>query len=164
MRICHPIPDQSLPDAARLWCARFSAGLGRRRARASHAIVALSAQGQVIGVAGLRDEAGGFLADGPKMGVMALAALLYRPAPPTGDLVIDGITAALRRRGVGRALIAKAGQIAHARGRAGLRAEVRLRNFDALAFYRALGFAEETRGRFGWPWSGVVVVLRRPLS
>ncbi|MFV0384177.1 GNAT family N-acetyltransferase [Paracoccus sp. (in: a-proteobacteria)] len=158
MQISDPIPAHILPEAAGLWCAAFADRRAARRARASHGIAAMRA-GRVAGVAGLRDETGGFLAEG-----RSVVGLLYRAAPPTADLVIDGIVVRDRRLGVGRALVEAAEQAARTRGRGGLRAEVRLKNRGALAFYRQLGFHEETRGRFGWPWSGVVVVLRKPLG
>ncbi|MFV0386475.1 GNAT family N-acetyltransferase [Paracoccus sp. (in: a-proteobacteria)] len=158
MRICTPIPDHALPDAARLWCKTFSGGFGARRAQASHGIVALDEGAHVIGVRGLRDETGGFLAGG-----MGVAGLLYRAAPATSDLVIDGIVAHQRRQGIGRALILAAQSAALTRGRKGLRAEVQCSNRAALTFYQRLGFTEETTGRFGWPWSGRVAILRKPV-
>ena len=42
-------------------------------------------------------------------------------------------------------------------------AEVEIRNTRALAFYAAVGFAEIGRGSFGWPWSGPVALLHRPV-
>lgn len=158
MQIHAPIPDAALPAAAQLWCGAFGARHAAGRARASHGIAALRGDA-VEGVAGLRDEKGGFLAM-----ARPVAGLLYRPAPPTSDLVIDGIVVRHPRRGTGRALIAAAEAEARARGRSGLRVEVRLRNRDALAFYRKLGFQEQARGRFGWPWTGLVAIMRKPVD
>ncbi|WP_221035974.1 GNAT family N-acetyltransferase [Paracoccus siganidrum] len=157
MQILSPIPDAILPQAGRLWRRHFG-GLGRVRGfRAANGAVALQG-GRVLGVIGFRDAGGGFAT-----WRAGLAAILFRPAPPTGDLVIDGIVARLPRRGIGRALVARAEAEARARGRPGLRAEVAAGNRAALAFYRRLGFVEETRGRFGWPWTGTVLVLRKAL-
>lgn len=160
MQISSPIPDRHLGEAARLWWGAF-APLGGGRApaiRACHGIAAIGPDGRVAGVAGFRDHEGGFLADTP-----TLARLLFRAAPETPDLVIDGLVVDRPRRGTGRALLAAAAGIACRAGRPGLRAEVELRNRSAMLFYGATGFAEIGRGRFGWPWSGPVAILRRPL-
>lgn len=157
MKICAPVPDAALPQAIQLWRSAFGSPGRAGRPCAENAIAAM--RGEVIeGIVGLRDHRGGFLAASPP-----LARLLFRPAPPTADLVLDGIVVRHPRRGCGRALIFAAEAEARRRHRHGLRAEVRLRNRDAMAFYRSLGFVEETRGRFGWPWSGMVAVMRKPI-
>lgn len=160
MQITSPIPDRHLRDAARLWWTAFAppVSAGLPGVRACHGIAAIGADGRLGGVAGLRDVRGGFLADPPW-----LAGILYRAAPPTADLVIDGIVVDDLRRGVGRALLDRAAQAARQAGHPGLRAEVEVRNTAAMAFYTATGFAEIGRGSFGWPWSGPVAVLHRPV-
>lgn len=162
MKILSPIPAPAMPEAARLWWAHF--GLRPRarprRMRPAQGLAALDEGGQVLGVMGLRDTEGGFLAE--EGGRMLL--WLYRPAPPTADLVIDGIAVGAPRRGTGRALVEGARAEARRRGRPGLRAEVRLRNPGALAFWQSLGFVEVTRGRYGWPWGGRVAVMRLPVG
>ena len=155
MKICVPVPDALLPEATALWRSSFARFSGRLRVRSQNAIVVTSHEG-VEGIVGLRDHQGGFLVISP-----SLTRFLFRSAPPTTDLVLDGIVVRRQRHGFGRALIAAAEEEARLRNRPGLRAEVRLRNEKALRFYRQLGFVEETRGRFGWPWSGRVVVLRK---
>lgn len=82
---------------------------------------------------------------------------------PTADLVMDGIVVDGPRRGVGRALLERAALVARQAGHSGLRAEVEVRNTAAMGFYAATGFAEIGRGAFGWPWSGPVAVLHRPV-
>ncbi|MDB6182175.1 GNAT family N-acetyltransferase [Paracoccus fistulariae] len=161
MRLLSPIPQTHLSEAARIWWHSF--GPRHRRDRVphicpAHGIAAIDAQDRVAGVMGLRDSEGGFLLAPP----LSLR-WLYRAAPPTADLVIDGIVARQRRAGTGRALLAEAGRRARACGRPGLRAEVLARNTAAIAFYRALGFSELTRGRYGRIWSGQVVIMRRPV-
>lgn len=153
-----PIPPWHLTDAGRLWWCHFGGPGPAPAMRGDHGAVVLR-DDTVIGVAGFRDAGGGFSQHAP-----ILAGLLFRPAPPTADLVLDGIAVTDRRAGAGRLLI-RAG-LDHARnlGRPGLRAEVALRNRTALAFFQSLGFAEVTRGRYGWPWTGQVVVLRRDAS
>ena len=160
MQITSPIPDRLLDDAARLWWAAFAPPFSGTPplARACHGIAAIGADGRLAGVAGLRDGQGGFLADSPW-----LARAFYRAAPPTADLVIDGIVVDGPRRGVGRALLDRAAQAARQAGHPGLRAEVEVRNTAALAFYAATGFVQVAQGRYGWPWSGLVAVLHRPV-
>ncbi|WP_378941689.1 GNAT family N-acetyltransferase [Paracoccus sp. R86501] len=155
-RILGPIPADVLPDAAALWRDSFG---GRGDCDPTRGLVALDGQGRVTGVMGLRDGQGGFLRQGA-----GWRGWLYRPAPPTRDLVIDGIAVIDRRAGLGRALVHHALLLAGQRGFPGLRAEVRQSNPGALAFYRALGFHAECRGRYGMPWWGQVQVLRRDVD
>lgn len=160
MQVTTPIPDSHLDDAARLWGRHFAPPLGRPspRLRPCHGLAAIGENGVLLGVAGFRDADGGVLAHLPW-----LARPLFRPAPPTADLVIDGIAVAVARRGIGRALVGRLAQVAREAGHPGLRAEVAGGNAPAMAFHAALGFVEIGRGRFGWPWSGPVAILRRPL-
>ncbi len=160
VQITTPIPDRHLAQAARLWGRAFVPGAGAMtpRIRPCHGIAAIGADGLLGGVAGFRDQDGGLLADLPLS-----ARLLFRSAPPTADLVIDGIVVACPRKGIGRALLQEAAALALGSGRPGLRAEVALRNRSAMAFYAAAGFVEIGRGRYGWPWSGPVAILRRPV-
>lgn len=158
MEILSPIPPHHLPDAARMWWAAFGPIGARPQMRAEQGAAAVRG-GDVVGVMGLRDGGGGFLATTPLM-----ARLLFRAAPPTDDLVIDGIAVSQPRQGTGAALLDHALDRARAQGRNGLRAEVRARNHAARAFWQAMGFVEIARGRYGWPWSGQVLSLRRPLS
>lgn len=162
VNIHHPVPDFAQPEAAALWWRGFGAWPARRskvpEIDARHGIVALSC-GTVAGVAGIRDAQGGFLRRIPR-----LASLAYRPAPSTEDLVIDGIIVRQPRRGTGRALTEAMVDLARQRGLPGLRAEVRRKNRTARRFYASMGFVEVGRGRYGWPWSGQVLILRRPVG
>lgn len=159
MEILTPIPAQHLPAAARMWWRRFGPwGTGRAPQMRADRGAAAVLGGDVVGVMGLRDAGGGFLTATP-----LLARLFYRAAPPTEDLVIDGIAVSHPRQGTGAALLAHAQARARAQGRTGLRAEVRANNHAALAFWQAMGFMEIARGRYGWPWSGTVLILRRPV-
>lgn len=156
MQILHPIPDHLIPAATALWRARFGALGWPRRIRADHGVVAVDQDGALAGVMGLRDAQGGLARQGPPV-----PDWLFCTAPPTADLVIDGLAVTRPRRGVGRALIARAARIAALSHHPGLRAEVRAANTGALAFYHATGFVPEGRGRHGPPWWGEVVLLRR---
>lgn len=160
VQITSPIPDRLLDEAARLWWRAFAppVSAGMPPVRACHGIAAIGEGGRLAGIAGLRDGRGGFLADTPW-----LARAFYRAAPPTADLVMDGIVVDGPRRGVGRALLERAALVARQAGHSGLRAEVEVRNTAAMGFYAATGFAEIGRGAFGWPWSGPVAVLHRPV-
>lgn len=160
MQIATPIPDHHLDAAARLWGRHFAppVALAQPRLRACHGLAAIGGDGTLCGVAGFRDHDGGVLADLPW-----LVRHLFRPAPPTADLVIDGIAVASPRRGTGRALLKAMAPIACRAGRPGLRAEVAVGNGPAMAFHAALGFCEIGRGQFGWPWSGPAAILRRPV-
>lgn len=150
--------------AVALWWASFGravrplGGEGPLGADGRRGLVAVGQDGAVIGVAGLRDVGGGWLRLRP-----GLLDPLFRPAPPTDDLVIDGIAvaAAHRRHGVGQALVAGALARAAQGGHPGLRAEVARRNAGAVRFWQAAGFVETGRGRFGWPWGGPVLLMRR---
>lgn len=158
MQIVTPIPDRHLDAAARLWGHHFLPPVLRAqpRLRACHGMAAIGGDGALQGVAGFRDHDGGVLADLPW-----IARHLFRPAPPTADLVIDGIAVASPRRGTGRALLDAMAPIARRAGRPGLRAEVEVGNGPAMAFHAALGFSQIGQGQFGWPWSGPVAILRR---
>lgn len=167
--------------AAALWWR----GIGRRvlphaRARAGirwtlaalrpgEALTAHDARGRLVGLAGLRDGAGGLLrwqepmrgTLGPLAGGLGRAGLLlWRGGPPTADLVLDGLAVHPRaaRTGVARALLRAALAEAEARGRPGLTVEVLATNRAARALYAAEGFAEVARHR---PGHGRLAVILR---
>ncbi|MBK4216543.1 GNAT family N-acetyltransferase [Paracoccus caeni] len=159
MQIRSPIPEEHRDAAALLWWQSFGTGLRRRtppEIRPAHGIAAIDRQGTLAGVMGLRDDQGGFLVARP-----SIIGLLYRPAPPTSDLVVDGIVSARPRQGAGRAMMTEGLDRARAAGRPGLRVEVQASNRTAIAFYASLGFVEIARGGYGWPWTGPVMVMRR---
>lgn len=160
LQIVSPVPDAALSQAARLWWGAIGHGWGPApRIRACHGIVALDDTGGVAGVIGLRDAQGGFLAATP-LG----ARIAFRAAPSTADLVVDGIVVRDARQGIGGALLRQALVRATLAGHPGLRAEVRVQNSGAMEFYRAMGFAAVAQGRFGWPWTGQVMILRRAVD
>lgn len=161
--------------------ARWGQALVLRAMRPEAAVLALDPTkkglaGELVGMLGLRDAGGGFLAldrkvlqkvFGPSAGALLWqAGWLYRAAPQTADMVIDGIVVAdgWRRQGVGARLIAQARQQALQRGYPGLRAEVAARNHAAVAFYAGLGFAPCGSCQMGWPWlrrrGGAVRIMR----
>lgn len=153
-----PVPEGLHREALHLWWQSFGPpGIrpGSRPIRPENTLVAIGRDGVLAGVMGLRDSRGGFLAKAPA------CAILYRPAPATEDLIVDGIVVSDRRRGIGQALLSEGVRRARANHHLGLRAEVQARNHAARAFYAANGFHEVSKGWFGWPWSGKVLILRR---
>lgn len=188
IRILHGLPAHLHTAAAALYWRHFGAqllplparhrrgvALVRAVLRADHALVALSPQGQLVGIAGLRDARGGLLASdatsfravwGNARGRLChFSTGLYRAGPQTEDMVIDGIAIRpdWRRQGIARALVAAASEHARARGHAALRAEVAAGNREALAAWRAMGFQRQSRHRLGWPWARPAHVLRLTL-
>ncbi|WP_287885395.1 MULTISPECIES: GNAT family N-acetyltransferase [Paracoccus] len=155
--------------------ARQGVALVRAAMRPEQALVALAPSGRLVGMAGLRDAGGGFLAPhakgfvavwGPARGRLRhLATGLYRPGAETADLVLDGIAVRLqwRRQGIARALIGAAAAHARRLGHPALRAEVEAGNHGGLAAWQAMGFQPLARQRLGWPWSAPAHVLRLAL-
>ncbi|WP_313352670.1 GNAT family N-acetyltransferase [Paracoccus sp. (in: a-proteobacteria)] len=183
--ILHGIPPRLHAAAAVLFWRHFGAQIlplpvGARRGvaliraamQAQRALVAVSPSGRLMGMAGLRDAAGGFLEPGtdsfvtvwgPLQGRLHhLATGLFRPGAETADLVLDGIAVhpQHRRQGIARALITAAAAHARQLGHPALLAEVEARNHGALAAWQAMGFQPQARQRLGWPWSAPAHVLR----
>ena len=188
IHIQHGLPVELRTAAAALYWRHFGAqllplparhrrgmALVRAALRADHALVALSPQGRLIGIAGFRDAQGGLLATDPhsfravwggtRGRLCHLSTGLYRAGPQTEDLVIDGIAIhpGWRRQGIARALVRAVADHARARGHNALRAEVAAGNPEALAAWRAMGFSRQSRHRLGWPWSRPAHVLRLTL-
>ncbi|MBC9247807.1 hypothetical protein H4P12_14090 [Paracoccus sp. 11-3] len=99
MQIASPIPAAYLTDATRMWWRSFGPRRLQRRLPSvcpAHGVAAIDGRGELAGIMGLRDSDGGFLL------TQSLAVRwLYRAAPPTGDLVIDGIVTRNRRAAPG---------------------------------------------------------------
>lgn len=182
------IPADLQPAAAALYWLHFGAqilpvpagprqgmALIRAAMRPERALVALSPDGRLLGIAGLRDAGGGFLDPaahsfvtvwGPARGRLRhLSTTLFRPGRATSDLVLDGIAIhpRWRRLGIARSLVAAASAHARALGHPALRAEVAADNHSGLAAWQAMGFQPLHRQRLGWPWSAPAHVLRLAL-
>lgn len=155
------------PEMGRMISDRAGRALVRRGLQSGRVLVALAADGTVLGCAGLRGADGGALILPPARlrhiaGQPAAWALhLWRGGPVSGDLVLDGLAVApfARRQGIARALLHAALHEAVAQSYPGLRVELRPSNHAALALYRAEGFAPITRARIGW--GGKALILRR---
>jgi ribosomal protein S18 acetylase RimI-like enzyme len=74
------------------------------------------------------------------------ASATVTPAPPARSLYVDALAVAedVRRRGVARALLAHAEELARARGLAGVALDTGLQNEAARALYVAVGFEPGT--------------------
>lgn len=108
---------------------------------------------RLLGVMGLRDSSGGLAARDLKA-----PGGSFRPAPKTGDLVIDGLAVAVPRAGIGGTLVAEALRLV-ARRASGPRSAIATPARWPL--HDSLRFAEGGRGGYGLPWWGQVHALRR---
>ncbi|MCW1930816.1 GNAT family N-acetyltransferase [Pararhodobacter zhoushanensis] len=178
MRIIHGIPPDQIDTAAALYWQAFGGKLGRLMRPEekalrffaqvivpAFAISAVDADGQLLGLAGFKTDAGGLVAGG--LADLArvygwpgalwrgpLLALLERELEP-GVLQMDGIcvSAQARGQGVGTALLAAIKERAAQRGDRVVRLDVINTNPRAEALYRREGFApvsRESLGPFRW--------------
>lgn len=173
-RILHGLPDDLRADAARLYWQAFGPKLGRvmgPEARAlayldatimpDHAMVALSAQGGVLGIIGFKTANGAFAGGGfsDLRRCYGLPGAIWRGAAfrclsqevDNERFLIDGICVdrAARGQGVGTLLIEAI--IAHAasRGYREVRLDVIDTNIRARALYERLGFRATEVQRMG---------------
>ncbi|SHI81963.1 GNAT family N-acetyltransferase [Wenxinia saemankumensis] len=164
MRIEAGFAASDRPALAAIYWDAFGDKLGRalgprRRAEAflvraldpAHALVARGAGGQVLGVAGIRDGAGGLVAGRPgdflaAYGVAApLRALALVAIPRDVDnarFLVDGlaVAAGARGQGVGTRLLAALAGLAAGRGHREIRLDVAEGNLRARALYEREGF------------------------
>lgn len=173
--IASPMPERFRAAAAALHLEAFAPQIGPilgrgPRARAylaecidpAHALAALSRDGaRLLGLAGMRDESGGFMNGGLAElfrhygalggGLRGLAMRgLERPARP-GVLLLEGICVApaARGAGIGGALLQSFAAHGRSRGAAELRLEVARSNPRAAALYARHGFEEIARTAAG---------------
>lgn len=159
------LPEHLRPEAAALYWQAFGGKLGRvmgpdaralrflqRVIRADHALVALDAEGQLLGLAGFKTPQGSF-AGGTTPDLRAiygwgglswrlpLLALLSREVD-NNRFLLDGICVAPKARslGIGSALMAAIETEAQARGYAYVRLDVVDSNWRAKALYERLGY------------------------
>ena len=167
-------PPAQRGDVARLFWEAFSDKLGRllrpearalgfleRALQPRFAISALDARGRVLGVAGIKTEAGGLLGAGYRdlaavyghAGALWRAPLLdlaERPLKP-GQLLMDGIfvASAARGRGIGERLLAEVVAEGARRGCTEIRLDVIDRNTRARQLYERTGFVAVREQRMG---------------
>lgn len=174
VRYAPGLPETLREDAARLYWQAFGAKLGRvmgPEAKAlrwltgaimpDHAVVALSDDGQLLGLAGFRSSRGSFAmtdfatlarAYGPAGALWRWTALWCLTREVDNDrFLFDGICVVpgQRGRGVGTGLIAATADLAAARGYRELRLDVIDTNLRARALYERLGFRSAGVQRLG---------------
>ena len=159
------LPEDLRADAAVLYWQAFGGKVGRvmgptdralgflhRVMRADHCLVALDADGQLLGLAGFKTPAGSF-AGGTAADLRAiygwiglswrlpLLALLSREVD-NDRFLLDGICVAPKARGlgIGSALMATIETEAQSRGYAYVRLDVVDSNWRAKALYERLGY------------------------
>ncbi len=165
MQVIAGLPDGLRSDAARLYWQAFGTKLGRvlgpesralayleRAISAAHVIVALSEDGELLGLIGFRSSEGGFaegsmadlrMAYGRFGAIWRAAAMRAISRDVDNDrFLIDGIcvAAGARGQGVGTALIEALAHDARTRAYAEMRLDVIDTNIRARALYERLGF------------------------
>ncbi len=168
------LPDRLRDDAARLYWQAFGGKLGRvlgperlalallgRVMRSDHVIVALNADGALLGLVGFKSPngafAGGDLADLRQIygtfGAMWRAGLLWLLERDVDNerFLMDGICVAnaARGQGVGTALLTAICAEGQARGYRAVRLDVIDRNLRARALYERQGFAAVKTSKMG---------------
>lgn len=159
------LPDQMRADAARLYLEAFRKKLGPiighdDRAltflgnimRPQAALVAISDDGHLLGIAGFHDENGGFIGGGFRdmvrsfgyFGALWRAAALsvFEREPEPDELLMDGVVvhATARGKGVGTALLMRMNELARQMQKSQLRLDVVDTNPRARALYERQGF------------------------
>lgn len=163
--IRHGLPEHLRPDAVALYWQAFGGKLGRvmgpnqralrflqRVIRADHALVALDAEGQLLGLAGFKTPAGSFAGGttGDLRAIYGWSGLLWRlpllallsREVDNDRFLLDGICVAPAARGlgIGSALMTAIEAEAQSRGYAYVRLDVVDSNWRAKALYERLGY------------------------
>ena len=161
----HGLPEHLRPDAAALYWQAFGGKLGRvmgpnqralrflqRVIRADHCLVALDAEGQLLGLAGFKTPAGSFAGGttGDLRAIYGWSGLLWRlpllallsREVDNDRFLLDGICVAPAARGlgIGSALMTAIEAEAQSRGYAYVRLDVVDSNWRAKALYERLGY------------------------
>lgn len=190
MQISFGLPDHLRSQAADLYWQAFGGKLGRvmgpaprahafllRVLRADHCICALSAEGQLLGIAGFKSPHGSFAGGDAedlqriygRVGAAWRSALLrlLQSDIDNDRFLVDGLCVAreARGQGIGSALMTALMAEASARGYGAIRLEVIDTNIRARALYERLGFAasrSETLGplRHVFGFSRAVTMVR----
>jgi ribosomal-protein-alanine N-acetyltransferase len=111
---------------------------------------AFQVQLEMHGVVGLLDGRGGLA--------------LLRVTADEAEILTIGVTPAVRRRGIARALLTEALRHARARGVRTVFLEVGVRNIPARALYRAAGFTEAGRRRAYYANGEDALILRAAIA
>lgn len=159
------LPMELRRDAAQLYLDAFDQKLGPvlgRDERAvsylaqtlqlSKSIVALGPEGQLLGLAGFHDDRGGFVGGGfgdlkqhyglIGAGWRGVLLSLFERAPPTDQLLMDGVVVSAQSRGlgIGTELLNGVGEVAKARALTAIRLDVVDTNPRAQELYERQGF------------------------
>ena len=128
----------------------------------SKCIVALDPEGQLLGLAGFHDDRGGFVGGGfgdlrQHYGLIGASwrgvlLSLFERAPPTDQLLMDGVvvTAQSRGLGIGTELLNGVGEVARTRELTAIRLDVVDTNPRAQELYQRNGFVA-TGQQSVWP-------------
>lgn len=168
------LPAKLRQDAARLYWQAFGSKLGlvmgpepralaylARVIRADHAIIAVSKDGALLGLAGFKTPQGSFASGGPDqlrasygiLGGLWRARLLTWLSSDIDDtnFLLDGlcVTPHMRGHGLGTALLAAISAEARLRGYPAVRLDVVDTNTRAQALYQRLGFVVTQRQNIG---------------
>jgi ribosomal protein S18 acetylase RimI-like enzyme len=169
------LPVRLRPEAARIYWQAFGGKLGavmgpesralaflERAISADHAIVALDAEGRLLGLAGFKTPAGSFAggtaddlrANYGRLGGAWRAALLrlLQDGVDNDRFLVDGICVrqGMRGQGLGRQLLEALCHEARARGYNYIRLDVIDTNWRARALYEREGFVAIRSERIGW--------------
>lgn len=169
------LPIELRREAAQLYLDAFDRKLGPVLGRGQRAvgylaqtlqlsksIVALGPEGQLLGLAGFHDDRGGFVGGGfgdlrQHYGLIGAAwrgvlLSLFERAPPTDQLLMDGVVVTEQSRGlgIGTELLNGVGEVAKARELPAIRLDVVDTNPRARALYERHGFTAEVEQSV-WP-------------
>ena len=173
LQVCIGLPETLRRDAARLYWLAFGSKLGavlgpdaralrflERVIRADQVVIALD-DGQLLGLAGFKTQAGSFAGGSPddmraiygRFGAfwrMALIGILSRYID-NQRFLLDGICVApqMRSQGIGAALLQEIAAEGTRRGYGALRLDVVDSNARARALYERLGFRAVKDQRLG---------------
>ncbi len=168
------LPDALRADAARLYWQAFGGKLGfvmgpevralaylQQVIRPDHALIALSDDGRLLGLAGFKTPRASFAAGGPQelratygiLGSLWRARLMQQLSQEIDNenFLLDGLCVApeARGQGLGTALMAAIAAEARLRGYPAVRLDVVDSNWRALNLYQRLGYVERQRQNIG---------------
>ena len=168
------LPEHLRPDAARLYWQAFGGKLGRvmgpepramlflhRVIRTDQVIVAISPEGQLLGIAGFKTQAGSFASGQPADLTAIYGPLgawwrrmvlgLLSDGVDNDRFLLDGlcVDTPCRSMGLGSALLEAICTEAKTRGYHAVRLDVIDTNWRAIALYKRLGFQITARQNIG---------------
>lgn len=94
----------------------------------------------------------------------AVGTVMVRQEGKVGRVISIAVLPDHRRRGIGRALMAKAEEVARARGATTVSLEVSVNNEGAIRFYEELGYGVDGLLRGYYSWGEDAHVMRKELD